>query len=162
MFLYAVKSAPIFVSDSAMTTIKNKLMKGKEAGRKGATPLSIKLLMVLLFAASFLHTKAQGWQVSFGGNGEDQGQALIQTVDHGFVMVGFSESYGADNDLDVFVVRTDVDGKLVWANVYDEGFIEHGYDLLETADNGLLIVGDIFNSGQEFPGNANVYLLRLD
>ncbi len=161
VFLCGAKSDSIFVSDSAMTTIKNKLMKGKEAGKKGTTPGSIKLLILLLFVASFFRTEAQGWQVSFGGNGEDQGQALIQAVDHGFVLVGFSESYGADNDLDVFVVRTDADGKLVWANVYDEGFIEHGYDLLETADNGLIIVGDIYNSAQD-PGNANVYLLRLD
>lgn len=117
------------------------------------------LLLCLFFSLS---ASGQGWQASFGGNGEDQGQALIQTIDHGFVMVGFSESYGGDNDLDVYVVRTDVDGKLLWFQVYDEGFIEHGYDVIETADNGLLIAGDIYNTAQDFPGNANVYLIRLD
>ena len=116
-------------------------------------------LLSLLFALS---AGAQGWEVSFGGNGEDQGQAIIQTIDHGFVLVGFSESYGDDNDLDVYVVRTDVDGKLLWFYIYDEGFIEHGYDVIETADYGFLVVGDIFNTVQDFPGNANVYLIRLD
>ena len=121
------------------------------------------LVLVVLFCfVALISGKSQGWQVSFGGNGEDQGQALVQTVDHGFVLVGFSESFGADNDLDVYVVRTDVDGRQVWSQIYDEGFVEHGYDVIETTDDGLLIVGDIYNSAQDFPTDANVYLLRLD
>jgi hypothetical protein len=137
-------------------------MKRREAEMKRITPGGKWLLVGLLSLVSLLSASGQGRVLYFGGNGEDQGQAIIQTVDHGYVLVGFSESYGGDNDLDVYVVRTDVDGKLVWFDVYDEGFIEHGYDVIETADQGLLIVGDIFNTVQDFPGNANVYLLRLD
>ncbi len=162
VFLSRVKTACIFVSDSEMTTYKHKLMKEREADPRRAFVGGNWLLVLLLGTFSLLSLHGQGWQRSYGGNGEDQGQALIQTVDHGFVLVGFSESYGADNDLDVYVVRTDVDGKIVWFNVYDEGFIEHGYDVIETADNGLLIVGDIYNSVQDFPHNAQVYLIRLD
>ncbi len=162
LFLYRIKSTGIFVSDSEMTRNNDKLMKERGAEQRRTFMSNNWLLSLLLSAVSLLSANGQGWQVSFGGNGEDQGQAIIQTVDHGFVLVGFSESYGDDNDLDVFVVRTDVDGKPLWLNIYDEGFIEHGYDVIETADNGLLIVGDIFNTTQDFPANANVYLLRLD
>lgn len=123
---------------------------------------NIGLLAAFLCLAALTPASSQGWQVSFGGNGEDQGQALIQTVDHGYVLVGFSESFGPDNDLDVYIVRTDVDGRLVWSQTYDDGFVEHGYDVIETADNGILVVGDIYNSAQDFPSDANVYLLRLD
>jgi uncharacterized repeat protein (TIGR01451 family) len=137
-------------------------MKRRMTERTTLRPGSSWLLTVLFSALSFFSANSQGWEISFGGTGEDQGQAIIQTIDRGFVLVGFSESYGADNDLDVFVVRTDVDGKLLWSNVYDEGFIEHGYDVIETQDQGLLIVGDIFNTLSDFPGNANVYLIRLD
>ncbi len=162
VFLFLAKSPGIFVSDSEMTRNNNKLMKERGAEKRRTSWGGNWLLTALLIAVSLLSLHGQGWQVSFGGNGEDQGQALKQTVDHGFVLVGFSESYGPDNDLDVYVVRTDVDGKLIWFQTYDEGFIEHGYDVIETTDNGLLIVGDIYNSAQDFPGNANVYLLRLD
>ncbi len=102
-----------------------------------------RLFAVLLFAMCFGKTFAQGWERFYGGNKVDRGHAIIQTIDRGFLMVGFSESFGTDNDQDVYVVKTDVDGTLVWTNVYDESFIEQGNSVIQ-ADNGdLIIVGTI-------------------
>lgn len=120
------------------------------------------LLYRWVFAAQmFLLTcglQAQGWEISFGGNNEDQGYGVIQTVDHGYVVVGLSESFGADNDMDVYVIRTDVDGTLLWMKEFDEGFREYAYDVIETADNGFLIVGDI---SQAVGDKQQVYLLKI-
>ncbi len=123
----------------------------------------IRLIRAALFAAvlSFgtpgLH--AQGWEIYFGGNAEDIGQSVIQASDHGYLAVGFSESFGPDGDLDVYAIRTDVDGKELWENYYDEGFVEHGYSVLETPDGGFLIAGDI-RTNQLAP--SNVYLLKIN
>ncbi len=115
---------------------------------------------LLLLMGLFITTtaSAQGWELTFGDDNEDQGQAIIQTSDHGYLIVGFSESFGTDNDLDVYVIRTDVDGTELWSNVYDEGLIEHAYEVIETEDKGFLIIGDI-NYG--FGQPTDVYLLKI-
>jgi uncharacterized repeat protein (TIGR01451 family) len=102
---------------------------------------------------------AQGWEIYFGGNGEDFGHSIIQTRDRGYIAAGFSESFGSDNDMDVYVIRTDVDGTETWSNSYDDGFIEHGYSIIETPDKSFLVVGDI---RQTQLSNSNVYLLKID
>ncbi|MBK8705452.1 MAG: hypothetical protein IPN33_19080 [Saprospiraceae bacterium] len=102
--------------------------------------------------------QAQGWEISFGGNREDFGYGVVQTQDHGYVVVGFSESFGADNDMDVYVIRTDVDGTLLWMKEFDEGFRENAYDVIETEDNGFLIVGDVAPEVSDAP---QVYLLKI-
>ncbi|MFK7933350.1 MAG: PQQ-binding-like beta-propeller repeat protein, partial [Saprospiraceae bacterium] len=84
----------------------------------------------------------QGFEKVFGGNNADFGEAIITTENGGYVLAGFSESFGDDNDLDIYVIRTDVDGDVLWERTYDEGFIEHGYALVATADGGFLIAGD--------------------
>ncbi len=103
---------------------------------------------------------AQGWEIYFGDNSEDFGHSIIQAKNHDYLIAGFSESFGSDGDLDVYVIRTDVDGKKVWENVYDEGFIEHGYSIIETDDDAFLIVGDIINVPQNI--ETNVYLLKIN
>lgn len=106
-----------------------------------------------------LQLNAQGWEIYFGGNSDDIGQDIIQTQDWGFAATGFSQSFGADGDYDVYVIRTDVDGKLIWSKIYDEGFIEHGYSIIETPDKGLVVSGDIRPTQLT---KSNAYLIRLD
>ncbi len=114
---------------------------------------------IVVFWSWSLGLQAQGWEISFGGNKEDFGQKVIQTIDEGYAILAVAESYSDDNDPDIYVIRTDVDGKLIWANVFDEGIRELGFDLLEMPDGDLVIVGyiepDLFQP-------EHVYLLRID
>lgn len=101
---------------------------------------------------------AQGWDAAFGGDNEDWGESVLQTNDHGYILVGTSESFGEDQDLDVFIVRTDVDGTKIWSKVIDDGFREFGYKVISAGDNGFLIAGEASVS----PGDApSPYLLRI-
>ncbi|MFN7116564.1 MAG: hypothetical protein ACK4TA_07160, partial [Saprospiraceae bacterium] len=97
--------------------------------------------------------------VSFGGAKSDLATALVQTNDGGFLTVGYSESFGSDNDVDVYVVRTDQDGKLLWSQIYDEANIEQAFDVIQVENGDFLIVGSIKNSVGE---QENVYLLRIN
>lgn len=116
------------------------------------------LLMLLVMMAG-IQLFGQGWERNFGGNADDIGHAIIQTKDHGYVAAGFSESFGSDGDMDVYVIRTDVDGTKIWEKTYDDGHIEHGYSIIETQDNGFLVVGDIRTTQLSDP---NIYLLKID
>ncbi len=52
----------------------------------------------------------QLWQKTFGGEVEDVGYSLIQTVDGGYAIAGATWSFGAGS-ADVFLVKTDVWGE---------------------------------------------------
>lgn len=99
-------------------------------------------LALALLCACFPIGAQGGFEKSFGGPKDDFGRAVLQTKDHGYLEVGGSEGeLGDDNDFDIFVVRTDVDGTIVWSKTYDEGFIEQGTDVTQASDGGFLIVG---------------------
>jgi len=101
---------------------------------------------------------AQGWELTFGGNKQDEATAIAEAVDGGFILVGFGESFGADNDQDIVVFRTDIDGKVLWNQVYDEGFMEQAFDVFSETDGTFLVVG---NAVPQQGDVQNVLLLRL-
>lgn len=113
--------------------------------------------LFLLWSLNVMH--AQGFERVFGGNNADFGEAIVTTENGGYVLAGFSESFGDDGDLDVYVIRTDVDGEILWERTYDEGFTEHGYALLATEDGGFLIAGD---RRATQTSAVNAYLIKID
>lgn len=50
---------------------------------------------LVLFAT--FQVNAQGWDILFGGAGEDQAYSVIQTKDHGYITAGFSQSFSGND-----------------------------------------------------------------
>lgn len=150
-----------FVSSSKNSSKKLPMTASlKTSSRKSLRPLGLlQALFLLAGLAICSQVKAQGWEIYFGGNNEDYGHSIIQTQDRGYIGAGFSESFGPDGDMDVYVIRTDVDGTKIWENYYDDGFIEHGYSITETPDHGFLVVGDIQPAQLS---DFNIYLLKIN
>ncbi len=101
-------------------------------------------LAVLVLAMLYLSGPigAQGFEKTFGGPKEDFGSSILVTKDHGFLNVGSTEGeLGDDNDFDVYLVRTDVDGTVIWTRQFDEGFIEQGIHAVETSEQSYFITG---------------------
>ncbi|RMD76329.1 MAG: hypothetical protein D6818_00400, partial [Bacteroidetes bacterium] len=115
---------------------------------------------VVAFVCLSLALQAQGgWELYYGGTAEDYGEAVVQTRDHGFLIAGYSESFGDDNDLDVYLIRTDVDGEVVWMKVVDEGWVEHAFDIVAAPDGGYVVVGDIVPDAAT---PSDMYMLKVD
>ncbi|WP_187270903.1 DUF7619 domain-containing protein [Neolewinella aurantiaca] len=118
--------------------------------------------MALMLAALCLtfSVGAQGFEKKIGGPKDDFGQAILQTKDHGYIEVGSTRGVqGDDNDFDIFVVRTDVDGTTIWTRQYDAGFIEQAEDVLAIDDDNYLVLG----FRQETPTSAEqTFLVQLD
>ncbi|MEL7020541.1 MAG: T9SS type A sorting domain-containing protein [Bacteroidota bacterium] len=119
--------------------------------------LALAGLIFLLGAIS--GANGQGFEKVFGGNSADFGEDIITTDNGGYILTGFSESFGDDGDLDVYVIRTDVDGKVMWERTYDEGFTSHGYAIIAVEDGGFIIAGD---SKASPTTKARAYLLKID
>ncbi len=98
------------------------------------------------------------WSRTFGGAGSEQAYALVQTKDGGFALAGTTDSYGAGLD-DVWLVRTDSNGDLLWNITYGGGMYEEARALVQTSDGDFAIAGsrDYFGvNGSDF------WLVRTD
>jgi len=81
------------------------------------------------------------WTHAYGGTGYEQGQSLVQTVDGGYALAGWTNSYGAGAD-DMWLVRTDSAGNLQWSKTYGGTWYDEAYALVRTIDGGYALAGD--------------------
>jgi hypothetical protein len=87
-------------------------------------------------------TDGQGnleWQKTYGGTGDDFGRSLVQTVDGGYAIAGSTYSFGLGN-ADVYLVKTDAQGNLLWNKTYGGTNYDIGYSLIQTGE-GYIIAG---------------------
>lgn len=98
------------------------------------------------------------WTRNYGGTGDDYGYSISQTSDDGFVVTGYTESYGPGIRHGI-VLRLDMNGDTVWTAITDGSSIEAFYKGELTTDGGLIATGYTFNDGA---GNADVYLVKFD
>ncbi|MCD1295511.1 hypothetical protein CUJ83_10920 [Methanocella sp. CWC-04] len=98
----------------------------------------------------------QIWKKTYGGSSIDWGKYIVQTSEGGFLITGWSESFGT-GDRDVYVIKTDKDGNLVWQENYGGTANDMGYCGIETSD-GYLIGGHTASMGA---GMDDIYLLKI-
>ena len=113
-----------------------------------------------LYDMLLIRTDAAGnaeWNRAFGGSGRDYGNAVQQTSDGGFIITGYTLSFGAGGD-DLWVVKTDSSGNEAWNRTYGGGSSDVGYDIQPTADGGYIIAGHTLSYGA---GLHDAYLIRL-
>jgi len=100
----------------------------------------------------------QQWMKTFGGSGRDYGNSVQQTLDGGYIVVGYTLSFGAGGD-DVYLVKTDANGNLQWFKTYGGSSSDVGYSVIETPDGGYVITGHTLSFGA---GVHDVWLIRVD
>jgi len=100
----------------------------------------------------------QVWQKTFGGAKSDRAYCVRQTPDGGYIVAGSTRSFGRVWG-DVYLVKTDAEGNLVWQKNFGGSKSECGYSLRITRDGGYIIVGSSRSFGS---GGHDVYLLKTD
>jgi hypothetical protein len=97
----------------------------------------------------------QRWMNYYGGAGNETTWSFDKTNDGGFIIGGYTNSFGAGGD-DFYIVKTDAAGNVSWTKTYGGLYNDDATNIL-TVSTGFLISG-ISNSGND----DNAWILRLD
>ncbi|MFC1803352.1 hypothetical protein ACFL0D_05230 [Thermoproteota archaeon] len=98
------------------------------------------------------------WNKTYGGTENERGVPLIKTEDGGYLLSGSTVSFGAGAN-DFYLVKTDVNGKLIWNMTYGGESAETAGYLLNTVDGGYAIVGYSESFGA---GSRDIYMVLID
>ena len=98
------------------------------------------------------------WNRIFGGEAFDSGEDLQQTNDEGFILTGWTNSYGA-GDYDLWLVKTDADGNEEWNYTFGDTGEDRGFAVKQTADFGFIVAGFASLSRN---GESNAWLIKTD
>jgi hypothetical protein len=114
--------------------------------------ISIAFLPAMPFAQDTVWTK------TYGDAGYDGGMKVLQTSDQGYIVLGFTYSFGAGS-CDIWLIKTDAQGDTLWTKTIGDFLIDAPYDIQKTTDGGYIIIGST-----EFPsaGENDVYLIKTD
>ena len=98
------------------------------------------------------------WEKTFGGTSEDYGNSVQETSDGGYIIAGHTYSFGAGGG-DVYLVKTDSSGNLVWEKTFGGANWDVGYSVQVTGDGDYIIAGRTYSFGA---GGLDVYLVKVD
>jgi uncharacterized protein (TIGR02145 family) len=98
------------------------------------------------------------WSQTYGGNNPEFGNRVQQTSDGGFIMVGYTQSYG-NGGADVWLIKTDPNGNEEWNSMFGGNQHDIGYSVQQTMDSGYIIIGDTYSFGN---GGPDIWLIKTD
>jgi len=125
--------------------------------------VSFRVSCVLAIMASFLFLAdlseaGPNWARLYGATVTSEFDAVHQTADGGYIVLGTAYSFGAGGT-DWWCLKLDALGNIVWQKTFGGVKDEYAWAVEVTADGGCLIVGRTASFGA---GNGDAWCLKLD
>lgn len=107
-----------------------------------------------------IRTDADGnpqWEKTYGGKDADEGLAMAQASDGGYIIAGSTRSFG-NGGSDIYLVKTNTRGDLQWEKTYGGTYDDVATAIEHARDGGYIISGH-YGVGE---GQYEPYLLKID
>ncbi|MFC1956170.1 hypothetical protein ACFLWZ_06615 [Chloroflexota bacterium] len=101
------------------------------------------------------------WQKTYGGSTNEGAESVQQTSDGGYVVIGWTDSFGAGGD-DIWLLKLASNGNAQWHKTYGDTNWDDPYSVRQTPDGGYIMAGSTqsFTIGTGF--DADFWVLRVD
>jgi hypothetical protein len=97
------------------------------------------------------------WDQTFGGNGDDECHSIQQTNDGGYILGGYTNSYGAGSQY-MYHVKSDSLGVMEWHQIFGGSGWDCCKSVQHTTDGGYILGGYTSSFGA---GSRDMYLVKL-
>jgi hypothetical protein len=111
------------------------------------------------FDILLIKTDADGnvqWAKTYGGTGNDWAYSVQQTSDGGYIVAGYTNSFGAGGD--ILLIKTDANGNVIWAKTYGGTDYDDASSVQQTSDSGYIVAGITWSFG----AGGDILLIKTD
>lgn len=113
------------------------------------------------YDAWFVKADANGievWNKRYGGILYDCAYSVLETYEGGYIFTGETDPNEGTLS-EVFLVKTDSDGNILWNNTFGGIEMDEGKSVLQASDGGYVILGNTRSFGA---GNWDIWLIKTD
>jgi hypothetical protein len=116
------------------------------------------LFLIFSFRGTFPQIPDTLWTKTYGGeNSEDWGMSLVESDDHGYVIVGATLESSPE---DLWIFKTDNKGNLMWSKTFGTHRFETARMIRKTIDGNYVVVGTMAVDHTYSP--SNIWLLKFN
>ena len=80
------------------------------------------------------------WTRTYGGIHDDGGYRVEQTTDSGYIIIGYTFSFGIGQE-DVYIIKTNSVGDTLWTEAFGGTLYDYGTSIRQTSDGGYIFTG---------------------
>jgi hypothetical protein len=122
----------------------------------------------LIMSLNDLGDPINKWEI--GGSNDDYGIKIKETYDANLIFLGETSSNDILNNTyhggrDIWVAKLDLNGQVLWQNIFGGRYEEIAKDIICTKDGGYLVVAESYSSDGDIKnahGSSDIWILKLD
>ena len=100
------------------------------------------------------------WQKTYGGTDFENALSIQQTTDEGYIVAGFTVSFGTSGSHDFWILKLDGNGDIIWQKTYGGSYAETALSIQQTTDEGYIVAGTTVSFG--VARSVDFWVLKLD
>ncbi|MBK6483892.1 MAG: T9SS type A sorting domain-containing protein [Chitinophagaceae bacterium] len=101
------------------------------------------------------------WAKYYGGTSDDEGYSLKQTSDSGYIIAGYTYSFG-QGGWDVYLLKVGATGSLQWTKTYGGNRYDFANHIEITNDGGFILTGETSGNGTGTIYDNDLFLMKTD
>lgn len=99
------------------------------------------------------------WEKTYSKFGENRGVSVVEVNDGGYLITGYTNPFGSTNDADVYLVKTNTTGGVLWSKTYGNENRDNPNSMVELENGDFLVAG---STKPVSVGTGNAFLMKTN